>query len=540
MDRRRTMSDSSQPINQLPLTGDAANAEYLQTLETQTWSQELLEALNKAKKALPPRSENELAARATVEGAEPPQKISPQIKVDLTLPNERKEPVKSADESKQLPDSETFSPTVSLETMQQLVVQNTHAIQMVIQILGNSQKPKLLAPEKYNVNNNISMPSFLNKFEKFAQAMYPGSSSEMGSYLGHYLEGKALDMYKSIRNATDDYPEIRQRLLIWEQDEQSKEKGLQDLEFMEATMKPTETVHGYAMRLLSLAKKCFPNSDVTSLPMVVNKFVAGLTPNLNQEVKRAMLLQEATLGIQLPWDRLVAIADKTATFCEAYNPRHWLQTETSANHAPELIDISPVSQIYSPYNNKITEGMAETQFLNSRTQSATHATNYNFNEIPQQYNKITSQKQNLNYNHVQRPQTKSTGGYNHSTVGKGKMFQPKPPNKNINRAGQQQFTSGPAWSCRFCNEEGHTYRYCPQRSLCTWCARRGHVFSECFTAQGICLICKEHGHLPRDCPTKMSATPINVNCPRCNGPHFGKDCQGAEGTSQNFSLTQGN
>lgn len=426
-------------------------------------------------------------------------------------------------------------PQVTLESMQQLVVQNSHALQMISQLLGNSQKPKLLSPEKYCPSSSTNFLTFFTKFEAYTNAMYPGSSSEMGSFLGKYLEGPALEIYRSIRNRTDDYYEIKQKLLRWQEDEESKSKGQQDIEFMEAIMKPDEPVHVYASRLLTLAQRCLPNIDVTRVPMVINKFVAGLTPILNGEVKRVMLMQEATLGVQLPWDRLVAVADKSAALC--CSPMIQTQFSNPTTRQPEVVDIATLNHA-NMYALSNPTGMTGTNFnaqppnYTTPSYDSYQVNNSQFSKIPQQVPQFRGGASNNNF-------TQRKPSYHGSNRG-GTNFQKSKTNKPKSNFESQSYSNYEMnWYCRFCKERGHTYGNCPERILCTWCSRRGHTFQECYTAQGICILCKQSGHLPKDCPSKRTDETIQVSCPGCTGPHFGKDCTSTKGLPGRLNSNQG-
>lgn len=455
-------------------------------------------------------------------------------------------------------------PKPTWETLQQLVVQNTHAIQMLIQLLTNSQKPKLLPPEQYTKNGSISLGTFLTKFEKYATSMYPGSSSEMGAFLGRYLEGSVLEIYKSIKSTTDNYQEIKQRLLMWEHDEDSKEKGQQDLEFMEAIMSAEETVHMFAMRIIRLAKRCFPNVEVTQVPMVLNKFIAGLTPTLNKEVKRAMLMQEATLGVQLSWDRVVAVADKSASLCQTTDRQHGVFTKEPITlphfqgmplpdaKEKELIDLCPVVSNNIPPNYILGQsGVIPPMSYPYPTMPIN-----NHLQIPQQQLPFYQPQYLSNSTQQSMPQNYANASSNVFTamptnnVNKGQYYSKNSydPTKKKGYASNSpsygnQNLQNPNANCRFCHKKGHLMGQCLLRPLCTWCSKRGHTFDQCYTAKGICIKCQEHGHEPKNCPLKTMPTDEIVICPGCQGPHYGKDCLSTNGLPPNASqviISQGN
>jgi hypothetical protein len=89
--------------------------------------------------------------------------------------------------------------------------------------------------------------------------------------------------------------------------------------------------------------------------------------------------------------------------------------------------------------------------------------------------------------------------------------------------------------CKYCGEvTNHGMRNCPLRPRCLSCNKRGHIFRKCYLANDICARCKQRGHTPSECP-KISAQ-MEMRCPFCKEPHWGKDCLNDPGVGYSYLL----
>ena len=80
--------------------------------------------------------------------------------------------------------------------------------------------------------------------------------------------------------------------------------------------------------------------------------------------------------------------------------------------------------------------------------------------------------------------------------------------------------------CSYCRREGHRIVNCPQRPLCLFCSKRGHTADRCYSAINRCIRCEVDGHILENCPkSRKNLSNPNLECPICNGAHYGKDCK---------------
>src|SRR6201990_524775 len=131
------------------------------------------------------------------------------------------------------------------------------------------------------------------------------------SLLGTFLEGLALEVYKIITCTSLEYEEVKRLLLQWHREELEKEIRRDAENFTDATIKPGETIPLFALRLAGLASKAFPNNDVTKMPIVRQKFLKSLPPEVKSKVDNILMAIETSLGVQIPWERLVAIVESS-------------------------------------------------------------------------------------------------------------------------------------------------------------------------------------------------------------------------------------
>src|SRR5215469_12041838 len=80
--------------------------------------------------------------------------------------------------------------------------------------------------------------------------------------------------------------------------------------FTEARIHKNEPITVYALRLEGLARRAFPGCDVVEMPILRQRFLDSVPNQIKTQVKLTVSTIETTMGIKVPWDRLVAIVDE--------------------------------------------------------------------------------------------------------------------------------------------------------------------------------------------------------------------------------------
>ncbi|RXG52452.1 hypothetical protein Avbf_07608 [Armadillidium vulgare] len=155
------------------------------------------------------------------------------------------------------------------------------------------------------------MVQFLVRFENYCDARYPGSTEGRVSLLGTFLEGLALEVYKIITCTSLEYDEVKRLMLQWYREELEKELRHDAENFTDAGLKSGETIPLFALRLAGLASKAFPENDVAKMPIVRQKFLKSLPQEVKSKVDNTLMAIETSLGVQISWERLVAIVESS-------------------------------------------------------------------------------------------------------------------------------------------------------------------------------------------------------------------------------------
>ena len=390
--------------------------------------------------------------------------------------------------------------SIDAQTLHTLIQQNTNLIQSMtslVQTLSLDRKPKVIPPGKFRFNSGETLIQFFSRFEAYSAAMYPGSTDGMVPLLGSHLDGTALEVYKIISHTSMEYEEVKQRMLQWFREELEKEFKVDAENFTEAVLKENEAIPLFALRLVGLAQRAFPGNDVTKMPIVRQKFLKSLPNEVKQQVDNTLMAIETSLGLQIPWERLVAIVDSS------FSNKVQQEKGATSGAIPDLMNPGPTFPKVGEISLRTCcchQLTAERGSCSGR-QSAVQAQMPAQNVQPQQ----TVRMQNPPY---QSHNTYVNGGRRSaSTWSRG----------TSNRRSNNNYSQ----SCAHCKKTGHSMSQCRARPLCRYCGRRGHLYEDCYLVQNRCLHCKELGHLVANCPIRNND---QLECPFCEGDHLGKDC----------------
>ncbi|KAL7639993.1 UNVERIFIED_CONTAM: hypothetical protein RMT77_009407 [Armadillidium vulgare] len=198
---------------------------------------------------------------------------------------------------------------------------------------------------------------------------------------------------------------------------------------------------------------------------------------------------ETSLGLQIPWERLVAIVDSSYTVERGVVEKKLIDLTQTASGSPKFQELSSRLCCCS-HQLEVARGCPAK--INMVTQAAPSR-------------EETPQNRDNSYSRGGRPRDSATWYRGQSN---------------------RRFQDNTRQSCFHCKRSGHTMSQCRARPLCRYCGKRGHQYDDCYIAQNRCLHCKEVGHLVGRCPTKNND---KLECPLCEGDHLGKDCPTNQG-----------
>src|SRR5678815_1476764 len=140
----------------------------------------------------------------------------------------------------------------------------------------------------------------------------------MVALLGSHLQGSALEAYNIVAATASEYGLVKSRLLQWFREELDKKANTETSGFTKAVMQEGEDIPLFALRLLGMAQRAFPNNDVKKLPMVREKFLESLPEAVTTRLEDVLMGLEIQRGSLIPWEQLVVMADKVYRNCLLY------------------------------------------------------------------------------------------------------------------------------------------------------------------------------------------------------------------------------
>jgi len=219
------------------------------------------------------------------------------------------------------------------QTMLQQNQQVLAAMTKLIELMTVNKRPKPLPLGKFRNDSGETLVQFLDRYERYCQDMYPESTEGLLPLLGTYLEGETLGVYQTIVKNTYDYEEAKMQLLTWFREEKAKEHKNETKNFTEAQIQPNEPITVYALRLEGLARRAFPGCDILEMPILRQKFLSSIPKHIRTQVEFTLSTVETTMGMKVPWDRLVAIVDDCLV-------RSGDKTRVAGTVVPPVIDLT--------------------------------------------------------------------------------------------------------------------------------------------------------------------------------------------------------
>src|SRR5215469_5611359 len=403
----------------------------------------------------------------------------------------------------------------NIETFNQLKA-TINQMGVLINELMSTRRSKVIPPGKYRSDGGEPLLVYLQRFEDYVKHTYPGSQSGMTFLLENYLQDHILEVYKLSLQTTTDYSEIKELLLKWEK-QRLKNKGeryAQD--YRNIVRRPDESIRLYAMRFIALAEKAFPGSDVRTLPTVRDKFIGELPANAQAAVRSSIISLETIMGFKVKWDNLVVIVETSlAQLAQGTNVPVPIHTE------PPIINLETTTAETCMW---ATQGVLPQPPL-------TYAQKLKLPQVQQPaIQKPPKKSPNVQMNQNSQPQNNPQGAKPkapkiHVNYNQGKPSRGQSP---VSNAGSNRSTSPSSNSdfCSYCRREGHRIINCPQRPLCLFCSKRGHTADRCYSAINRCIRCEVDGHILENCPkSRKNLSNPTLECPLCNGAHYGKDCK---------------
>lgn len=277
--------------------------------------------------------------------------------------------------------------------------------------------------EKFEEEAGMNLQDYLHMFERYHEENYKGGSYLWIRQLEKHLTGRALEGFKSVRRAGDEYETVKKKLIEWyagEQEDRSKEAKER---FKSAVVGDGENLLKYTNRLLSLFEVAYPNKVADYSSTILKQF----RETISNEAR--LMLDTQIIAFQMD-DRKMLWKD-IQKWARLYDKQHKKEDK-------EVITIS--------LSKNVQSGKKYEEFDNSRRERQDYRGSDHYRKTNSQYN---------------------------------------PPGR-VNNNQSFKFTRAPNMSlaqrCKFCKRFGHAVETCRKRlGTCYTCGKKGHQSRNCFS-----------------------------------------------------------
>lgn len=154
--------------------------------------------------------------------------------------------------------------------------------------------------ESFNENTGQDLAQYLEKFEYFCQQNFRGKRYLWINELERHLTGRVLEALQSLHQFGDNYEEVREKLMLWYNDESEIRRARARKKFESARPKPKESLYIFSNRLETLYKIAYPrhNSDVSNT--LIHQFKASVCKGM-RSIINSQVLNYKLRGQRLKW-----------------------------------------------------------------------------------------------------------------------------------------------------------------------------------------------------------------------------------------------
>ena len=325
----------------------------------------------------------------------------------------------------------------------------------------DNRKTPVLA--NYDEKGSMSLRSYLETFENHCEDNLKGGKPNTDELESH-LEGDTLKAFKAMKDVSDSYKIVKEKLLTWYDDTKELRKERYRLEFNDMKPKADESLFQYSTRMEKIFKLAYNKLNVQSSTTLKNKFVKTLLPKSARKSFTDLMFSASMTGTKVLWSQM----QKCARLKDIELEKKRQETQVENN------DDDPI-EINIQHNNK-----------KDTVHESKNYDNYSGESSRRRDGVFDNKNQRL---YGMRPPPKFHYNRSQEDRNQGNMQQP-----NYKRQTEQNYTKSTNYQTnKFSSPPIANYRSCYK------CGRMGHTSNVCRTNLGPCFNCGKMGHLQRDC-----------------------------------------
>lgn len=363
---------------------------------------------------------------------------------------------------------------------------------------------KLPAQEKFSESSGESLKHYLEKFEKYCKHNFKGEKIFWIGELQRHLQGRVLLAFESLKDVTDSYHSLRNKLLKWYDDMKDLRKEKNRLTFKNARYTKEESFFLYSSRLENLYRVGYPSHKVSTSKTLSEKFVTSLPKTVRSEFSaelRSFKLRDKVMT----WKMIQKMARLQDVEKESRRNENKLSDASDVEVVKNEAIVIQVGQEKLKAAEQEKQGRPITKYQGRIYQA-------------QRFTPKNSYDQNINTNGRQASNFQSSAGLMHQN--QEPRYCPNSRNPSIFHNSRYSSQQGkPDNNFRFnqtsVDNNNNNFRFNDQRRFnlqppadllnknvtCSYCHRVGHEIFSCRAKLNQCFRCGSNNHRFRECPT---------------------------------------
>jgi len=197
---------------------------------------------------------------------------------------------------------------------------------------------KLVKPQVYEIDGQISISEFLSSFERYFSSTYEGTSQDKTHVLSQFLSGDILRVYKVRGGRKLRYSDMKRELINYCKGKKNGGKSHFREQLANATPESDESLEIYGLRLMELMERAYPKDKKEGALQVRKRFLSTIPDFIYSKVSDAERALKITTNGRRKYLKLKALfrmADELQEECNEKaimwirQPRHY-ETEVTA------------------------------------------------------------------------------------------------------------------------------------------------------------------------------------------------------------------
>lgn len=354
----------------------------------------------------------------------------------------------------------------------------------ILKRFDNRQVPQ---QEKYNEESGQDLGKYFEKFDKYCRDNFKGDKDFWIGELEKHLGGKTLECFKSIRDFSDTYEDVKAKLMTWYKDESQLRKSRNRQKFKNARPKQGETLFLFSSRLETLFKLAYPKHNIQQSNTLIDQFQASISRSA-KDIIRAQILSLRAGDKKVEWRKI----QKWARLIDVEREKDRVandsfETEDQPNDVKEIIVSLTADPSVHVKDTKL-DSSSRKHIEQSKTDPYKYAPNCAELNRPNKYNNSNKGRPNhQRYNSSYDGNSYSANGY----------YQQKQDQNRGNYVSQDRSLYN---GRRYNSSKGNDERVDGRPGVCYLCKRYGHFQRDCKMSSKSCFTCGSKDHLMRNCP----------------------------------------